>query len=106
MCADTLTLRVEKLSSNGEGIAFSEGKAVFLPFAIPGETALAEIIEEHSSFSRARLIDIEESSPYRVEPFALILATAADVLFSILGMNTKHCSKTSGSRDLYPYRRL
>ena len=29
MIADTLTLRVEKLSSNGEGIAFSEGKAVF-----------------------------------------------------------------------------
>ncbi len=40
-----------------------------MPFAIPGETALAEIIEEHSSFSRAKLIDIEESSPYRVEPF-------------------------------------
>ncbi|OQB97192.1 MAG: 23S rRNA (uracil(1939)-C(5))-methyltransferase RlmD [Spirochaetes bacterium ADurb.Bin110] len=69
MCADTLTLRVEKLSSNGEGIAFSEGKAVFLPYAMPGETALAEIIEEHSSFARARLINIEESSPYRVEPF-------------------------------------
>jgi len=68
MIADTLTLRVEKLSSNGEGIAFSEGKAIFLPYTIPGETVLAEIIEEHSGFARARIIDIKESSPYRVEP--------------------------------------
>ena len=68
MIADTLTLRVEKLSSNGEGIAFSEGKAIFLPCTIPGETVLAEIIDEHSGFARARIIDIKESSPYRVEP--------------------------------------
>lgn len=68
MTAEMLTLRVEKLSSHGEGIAFSEGKAVFIPYTIPGETVLCEITEAHSSFSRASLVDIKERSPHRVDP--------------------------------------
>jgi len=93
MIADTLTLRVEKLSSNGEGIAFSEGKAIFLPYTIPGETVLAEIIDEHSGFARARIIDLKESSPYRVEPPCHHLATAVVAVFSMSAMNIRHYLK-------------
>jgi 23S rRNA (uracil1939-C5)-methyltransferase len=68
MTDDMLTLRVEKLSSHGEGIAFSEGKAVFIPYSIPGELAICKLIEEHASFSRAELVEIEELSLHRVAP--------------------------------------
>jgi 23S rRNA (uracil1939-C5)-methyltransferase len=68
MTDDLLTLRVEKLSSHGEGIAFSEGKAVFIPYSIPGELLTCRIVEDHSSFSRAEPIDIKEASPDRAEP--------------------------------------
>lgn len=64
----SLTLRVEKISSHGEGIAFSEGKAVFIPFTIPGERVHCEPVETHTQFMRARLIDILEPSPHRIEP--------------------------------------
>ncbi len=68
MTDDLLTLRVEKLSSHGEGIAFSEGKAVFIPYSIPGELVLFRIVEEHASFSRAELVGTKEPSPQRTEP--------------------------------------
>jgi len=68
MADDLLTLRVEKLSSHGEGIAFSEGRAVFIPYSIPGELVTCKIVEEHASFSRAKLVDVQEPSPQRVEP--------------------------------------
>ncbi len=67
MASDIHSLRVEKLSSHGDGIAFSEGKAIFIPYTIPDEVVRAEIIEDHSSFSRARLLSVEETSPYRIE---------------------------------------
>lgn len=68
MTDDLLTLRVEKLSSHGEGIAFSEGKAVFIPYSIPGELVFCRIVEDHASFSRAELIGTKEPSPRRSEP--------------------------------------
>ena len=68
MTADIFTLRVEKLSSHGEGIAFPEGKTVFIPHTIPGEDILCEITENHASFSRARLVEVKAPSPQRREP--------------------------------------
>jgi len=68
MADDLRTLRVEKLSSHGEGIAFSEGRAVFIPHSIPEELVLCRIVEEHASFVRAELVDVQEPSPQRVEP--------------------------------------
>jgi len=44
------------------------GRAVFVPFAIPGETVRAEIVEEKSTFARARLLEILTPSPDRVTP--------------------------------------
>jgi predicted RNA-binding protein with TRAM domain len=76
MTDDLLTLRVEKLSSHGEGIAFSEGKAVFIPYSIPGELVFCRIVEDHASFSRAELIGTKEPSPHRSEPLCPLSAYA------------------------------
>jgi len=62
------TLRVEKLSSHGEGIAFLDGKAVFIPFTIPTEVVSAEIIENYSGYAHARLLEVLEPSPHRTSP--------------------------------------
>lgn len=67
MTSELRSLRVEKLSSHGEGIAFSEGKAIFIPYTIPGELVDADVVEAHSSFARARLARVLEASPHRVE---------------------------------------
>jgi 23S rRNA (uracil1939-C5)-methyltransferase len=45
-----------------------DGKAVFVPFALPGETCEIEITESKKDYAFARLVSVLEPSPRRVEP--------------------------------------
>ncbi|MDD3981446.1 MAG: TRAM domain-containing protein [Spirochaetales bacterium] len=65
--ADRRTLNVEKLASGGDGIAFSNGQVVFIPFSIPGETLLCDITEVNADFLRAAPLEILNASPGRIE---------------------------------------
>jgi 23S rRNA (uracil1939-C5)-methyltransferase len=65
---DRLTLRIDAMANGGDGIARRDGKAVFVPGAIPGDVAEIEIVEAKKRFERGRLIAITEPSPNRVEP--------------------------------------
>ncbi|HWP67782.1 MAG TPA: TRAM domain-containing protein [Rectinemataceae bacterium] len=68
MAGDRIILTVEKLASGGDGIAFHDGRAVFVPLSIPGEKVLCEITETSKDYSRARILDILDASPFRTEP--------------------------------------
>jgi 23S rRNA (uracil1939-C5)-methyltransferase len=67
-------LNIEKLVYGGDGLARlpaderGRGKAVFLPYVIPGERVDATVIESRSGFARARLNQILAASPDRVAP--------------------------------------
>lgn len=63
-----MKLRVEGISHNGEGVARYSGKVVFIPYAIPGETIEAEIMEEKKNYSRGIIKEIIIKSPHRVKP--------------------------------------
>lgn len=63
-----LTLEITSLSHSGEGIARHEGRVVFVPFALPGETVRAEIVEDKKNFQRARLVEVLKASPDRITP--------------------------------------
>lgn len=63
-----IELKIEKLVSGGDGLAFHEGRAVFVPFALPGERVLASLRESRKDYARALLLDVLEPSPDRVPP--------------------------------------
>lgn len=63
-----LELAITALSHSAEGIARHNGRVVFVPFALPGEIVRAEIIEEKTGYSRARLIEVLMPSPDRIAP--------------------------------------
>src|SRR5215469_9892628 len=48
--------------------ASGRGKAVFVPFVLPGEKVEASVTEQKPGFARARVKNLEETSPHRVEP--------------------------------------
>lgn len=66
--ADRMILDVERLAVGGDGIAFSDKQAIFIPFSIPGEKISCEIVERSRDFCRAKILDIIEPSPFRVNP--------------------------------------
>src|SRR5205809_3316627 len=64
----TVDLKIEDVAFGGKGVARENGKAVFIPFTIDGETVSAEIVREKKQFAEAEVVDIRESSPHRALP--------------------------------------
>ena len=52
-----------------QGVArLSDGRAVFIPFALPGEDVEIRLTKEKERFAEARLLNVINSSPDRVKP--------------------------------------
>ncbi|MHB8885764.1 MAG: class I SAM-dependent RNA methyltransferase [Methylovirgula sp.] len=64
MTSQVLKLQIERLGQRGEGIASGAAGPIYIPYALEGETILAEIVGE-----RGRLIEILEPSPERIPAF-------------------------------------
>jgi len=64
-----VNLTIEKMVYGGEGLArLPDGKAVFVPFVLPGEEVTATVAHERSSFARAVAGEVLKRSAHRVEP--------------------------------------
>lgn len=63
-----MKLRIEKPIYGGAGLGRHEGKAVFVPFTIPGEIVEAHAVSEARSFTDAELDSVDEASPSRSKP--------------------------------------
>ena len=63
-----MKLRIEKAIYGGAGLARVEGKAVFVPFALPGETVEARVAEESRGYATAEIESVVEPSASRVQP--------------------------------------
>ena len=66
---EILTVKVEKLSNLGLGIARYEGYVIFIEGACPEDTLKIRLKNKKKSFANADILEIIEPSPYRVEPF-------------------------------------
>ena len=64
-----ITLKIDDLGNNGEGIGHVDGYALFVKNALPGETIRAGIMKCGKSYGYARVIEVlEDSGSGRVEP--------------------------------------
>ena len=69
-----MRLNIEKLVYGGDGLARlpaddrGPGKAVFVPFVLPGESVEATRQEDKPGFARAQLNGILTASPRRIDP--------------------------------------
>lgn len=63
-----MKLRIEKAIYGGAGLARAEGKAVFVPFTLPGEQIDAHIVEDKRSYATAELDSVAEPSAERAVP--------------------------------------
>jgi len=66
--SQTIELQLTAMAHGGSALGRHEGRVVFVPYAIPGETVRVVLEEERSRWARGRLLEIREPSPHRVEP--------------------------------------
>ena len=63
-----MQLQITDVAFGGKGVARTNGKAVFVPYVIDGESVSASITREHKKYLEAQLETIVTASPHRVEP--------------------------------------
>lgn len=67
--SETYTVKFEKLLSNGCCLAHADGMAVFVPYAIPGETAEIRITEQKKGYLLGKIIGISDyDDSVRIQP--------------------------------------
>lgn len=65
----TVSVQILKNVYGGDGMGrLGDGRVVFVPGAWAGERVKAEIVSGKKTFVKARLVEVEEASPERVEP--------------------------------------
>jgi len=65
---DIVTLHIEDLTSDGNGVGKIDGYPLFIPHVIPGETAEVKVVKVNKRFGFGKLLTIFEKSEHRVEP--------------------------------------
>ena len=63
-----MKLQFASIAFGGEAIARHEGKAIFVPFAMPGDVAEVEIVEDRGRFARGRITQLISPATERVIP--------------------------------------
>jgi len=61
-------VEIEKIISNGCGLGRVNGKAVFVPFAVPGEKVTISVDQEKNSYLYGSVKETLLASPFRVVP--------------------------------------
>lgn len=68
----TFTLTLSTLTYGGDCLGrLTDGRAVFVPFALPGETVRVRLVEEKRGHVRAELLEILTPAPQRVQPVCM-----------------------------------
>jgi len=75
MTTGLLTVKLEKLTYGGDALGRvidpqteTDGRAVFVPFGLPGEAVRVRVIEQKRGHIRAELVEVLEPSPERIRP--------------------------------------
>ena len=65
---DVVTVTIEDIGIDGEGIGRYEGMTLFIKDTLPGDVVTANVMKLKKTYGYARLVDILTPSSYRVEP--------------------------------------
>ena len=90
----------ERWAYGGEVIArLPDGRAVFIPYTLPGETVRIELVEEKRGFARARLLEVVTPSPKRIEPRCPHFTHCGGCHYQHLDYTDQLEAKTAALRD-------
>jgi 23S rRNA (uracil1939-C5)-methyltransferase len=100
MTSERLTVRLEKLAYGGDALGrLADGRAVFVPFSLPGETVCIHITEEKTGHVRAELVEVLEPSTGRIEPKCRHFGVCGGCHYQHLPYQTQLAFKTEILRD-------
>jgi 23S rRNA (uracil1939-C5)-methyltransferase len=65
---ETFDIQLDKFTYGGDVMGrLPDGRAVFIPFGLPGEKVRVRLTQEKKNFARGEIVEILEPSPYRID---------------------------------------
>jgi 23S rRNA (uracil1939-C5)-methyltransferase len=100
MTPDLLTVKLDKFTYGGDALGrLPDGRAVFVPYTLPGETVSLRILEEKPGHVRAALLDVLEPSPQRIVPKCIHFGLCGGCHYQHLSYPTQLTVKAGILRD-------
>ena len=95
---DIITVKIEDIGANGEGIGKADGYTLFIKDAVIGDVIEAKIMKAKKNYGYARLMSVIKPSEYRVNTGLRILyvrlpENAVDVRFRRWNMEGSFSSR-------------
>jgi 23S rRNA (uracil1939-C5)-methyltransferase len=97
---NTCEVELTAFGYGGESIGrLPDGRAVFVPFALPGEKVRIELVEEKRGFARARLLEVLEPAAGRIAPRCIHFGLCGGCHYQHMSYSAQLAAKTSILRD-------
>lgn len=101
-----MRLDLQKFTYGGDALGRLEdphtgagGRAVFVPFALPGEKVRVRVVEERRGHVRAELVEVLEASPERIKPRCRHFMECGGCHYQHLSYAAQLAAKTDILRD-------
>lgn len=99
----TSVVYIAKNVYGGDGLGrLGDGRVVFVPGAWAGEQVKAEITEEKRNFVKARLVEVVEASPHRIDPGPSV----PGMVYSSLSFEGERAAKDAQLREFFERARI
>jgi 23S rRNA (uracil1939-C5)-methyltransferase len=93
-------IKLEKFTYGGEAMGrLPDGRAVFVPFGLPGETVRVRLVQEKQSFARGELLEIITAAPERIVPKCRHFGTCGGCHYQNMPYEKQLQAKTEILRD-------
>ena len=79
---DVLTVKIEDMGHDGEGIGKCEGYTLFVKDTVIGDLAEVKVIKAKKNYGYARLMRLIEPSAHRVEPVCPVARPCGCLLYT------------------------
>jgi 23S rRNA (uracil1939-C5)-methyltransferase len=98
--ASSAIVKLNTLTYGGETMGrLPDGRAVFVPFTLPGETVRISLVEEKKGFARADLLEILEPSSRRILPRCAHYQVCGGCQYQHMAYADQHQAKADIVRD-------
>ena len=84
-----LQVRIERLSDEGRGIGFAQGKTIFVPNTLVGETVQVRILDERRHTAEAEMLALVEAAPNRTAPHCALFGRCGGCQLQVLDVEAQ-----------------
>ena len=96
-----ITLEIEALSNDGNGVAHKDGQAVFVPLTAPGDVAEVRIVKPMKTYAFGRVEKLLTAGPGRVRQDCPVAGPCGGCGLRHIGYEAECAAKTQFVRDAF-----